>query len=173
LALTRHEGRTILVLPDPGGEPLDRVLERDREQPLDLARFLCIAINLATALGLADQRGLIHKDVKPENVLVDDDGRVWLAGFVRLLAKNAGERCQTAAGQEADLRRCLSEWRSHGRIDPFRLGTDDSSDRLLIPEKLYGREREIDSLVVAFDRVAHATGSFESVRPHVAFPNGR
>ena len=37
LALTRHEGRTILVLADPGGEPLDRVLERDGQQPLDRA----------------------------------------------------------------------------------------------------------------------------------------
>jgi serine/threonine protein kinase len=81
LALTRHEGRTILVLSDPGGEPLDRVLERSREQPLDLARLLRLAINLATALGHAHQRGLIHKDVKPENVLVDDAGHVWLAGF--------------------------------------------------------------------------------------------
>src|SRR5579863_9941501 len=81
LALTRHEGRTILVLADPGGEPLDRVLERDRHQPLDLARLLRLAINLATALGHAHQRGLIHKDVKPENVLVDDAGRVWLTGF--------------------------------------------------------------------------------------------
>src|SRR5580704_17682753 len=44
LALTRHEGRTILVLADPGGEPLDRILER--EQPFDLARFLRLAINL-------------------------------------------------------------------------------------------------------------------------------
>ena len=70
LALTRHEGRTILVLADPGGEPLDRVLEQDGEQPLDLARLLRLAINLATALGHAHQRGLIHKDVKPENVLV-------------------------------------------------------------------------------------------------------
>src|SRR5271170_7510304 len=75
LALTRHEGRTILVLADPGGEPLDRVLERDRlergkDQPLDPARFLRLAISLAAALGHAHQRGLIHKDIKPENVLV-------------------------------------------------------------------------------------------------------
>jgi serine/threonine protein kinase len=46
---------------------------------------------------------------------------------MRLLAKNAEERYQTAAGLEADLRRCLSEWQSHGRIDPFPLGTDDWS----------------------------------------------
>jgi PAS domain S-box-containing protein len=254
LALTRHEGRTILVLADPGGEPLDRVLERDRERPLDLARLLRLAINLATALGHAHQRGLMHKDIKPENVLVDDAGHVWLTGFglasrlprerqapaeiiagtlaymspeqtgrmnrsmdtrsdlyslgvtlyqmltgvlpfaaadplewvhchiarqpvapadrravpeplsaitMKLLAKNAEERYQTAAGLEADLRRCLSEWQSHGRIDPFPLGTDDSSDRLLIPEKLYGREREVDALLTAFDRVvAQGTAEF-------------
>src|SRR5271167_1774790 len=51
LALTRHEGRTILVLNDPGGEPLDRILERRQGHPLDLTRFLRIAIGLATALG--------------------------------------------------------------------------------------------------------------------------
>ena len=81
LALTRHEGRTILFLADPGGEPLDLVLEQGREQPLDLARFLRLAINLATALGHVHQRGLIHKDVKPEHVLVGDAGQVWLTGF--------------------------------------------------------------------------------------------
>ena len=248
LALTRHEGRTILVLADPGGEPLDRILERDREYPLDLAHLLGLAINLATALGHAHQRGLIHKDVKPENVLVDGAGHVCLTGFgiasrlprerqapappetiagtlaymspeqtgrmnrsidtrsdlyslgvtlyemltgvlpfaasdplewvhchiarqpvppahrrpvpqplsaitMRLLAKNAEERYQTASGLVADLRRCLSEWQSHGRVDPFPLGADDLSDRLLLPEKLYGREREVDTLLAAFDRV--------------------
>src|SRR5260370_40544996 len=72
---------------------------------------------------------------------------------MKLLAKNAEERYQTASGLEADLRRCLAEWESHGRIDPFPPGAHDSSDRLLIPEKLYGREREIDALLAAFDRV--------------------
>src|SRR5580658_4654255 len=81
LALTRHEGRTILVLADPSGEPLDRVLERDSELARDPARFLGLAINLAAALGHVHQRGLIHKDVNPGNILVDDAGRVWLTGF--------------------------------------------------------------------------------------------
>jgi serine/threonine protein kinase len=81
LALTRHEGRTILVLNDPGGEPLDRVLEQNQGQPLDLTRSLRIAISLATALGQVHRHGLVHKDVKPANVLVDDADKVWLTGF--------------------------------------------------------------------------------------------
>src|SRR6202163_4375021 len=51
LALTRHEGRMVLVLNDPGGEPLDRILKRRQGQPLNLTRVLRIAIGLAKALG--------------------------------------------------------------------------------------------------------------------------
>ncbi len=248
LALTRHEGRTILLLKDPGGQPLDLVLERDEGQPLDLTRFLRIAIGLTTALGQAHRSGLIHKDIKPANVLVDDAGKAWLTGFgiasqlpherqtheppetiagtlaymapeqtgrmnrsidarsdlyslgvtfyqmltgalpfsvadplewvhchiarqptppagraavpellsaitMKLLAKNAEDRYQTASGLEADLRHCLAEWQSHGRIDPFPLRAHDACDRLFIPEKLYGRESEIDALLTAFERV--------------------
>jgi PAS domain S-box-containing protein len=257
LALTRHEGRTILILKDPGGEPLDLILERDRGQPLDLMRFLRIAIGLATALGQVHQHGLIHKDIKPANILADDAGNVWLTGFgiasqlprerqapappeiiagtlpymapeqtgrmnrtidarsdlyslgvtlyqmltgalpfdaadplewvhchiahqptppgdraevpeplsaivMKLLAKNAEERYQTACGLEADLRQCLGDWQSRGCINTFLLGAHDGSDRLLIPEKLYGREREVETLLAAFDRVV-AQGTPELV----------
>src|SRR5207237_9955326 len=62
----------------------------------------------------------------------------------------------------ADLRRCLAEWQTHGCIEPFLLAEHDASDRLLIPEKLYGREREIDVLLAAFDRVV-AQGTPELV----------
>jgi len=252
LALTRHEGRTLLVLQDPGGEPLDLVLERGRGQPPELTRLLRIAIGLAAALAQVHRQRLLHKDIQPANVLVDDAGKVWLTGFgiasqvrrerqaplppeiiagtlaymapeqtgrmnrstdarsdlysvgvtlyeiftgalpfaandplgwvhchiarqptppgnraavpdplpailMKLLAKNPEERYQTASGLEADLRRCLEEWQSHGRIDPFPLGAHDCSDQLLIPEKLYGREREIDALLAAFDRVTQGT----------------
>src|SRR5438067_4779373 len=81
LALTVHEGRTLLVLRDPGGKPLDLVLEQNQGQPLDLTLFLRIAIGLAAALGQVHRHGLIHKDIKPGNVLVDDAGKVWLTGF--------------------------------------------------------------------------------------------
>jgi predicted ATPase/signal transduction histidine kinase len=241
----RHHGQPALLLENPGGELLERLCG----EPWRPRRFLCASIGLAFALGRAHRRGLIHKDVKPANALVDDSGRAWLMGFgissflsrewqapkpleviagtfaymapeqtgrmnrsidtrsdlyslgvtfyemlvgakpfvavnpmewvhchiarvppspharladipqqvsaivMKLLAKPAEERYQTAAGLEADLRRCLTEWEFSGRIDPFPLGEQDVSDRLLVPEKLYGRTREVDTLLEAFARV--------------------
>src|ERR1700739_2692268 len=75
--------------------------------------------------------------------------------IMRLLAKTAEERYQTATGLESDLRRCLAEWEAHRHIIEFALGQHDTPDRLLIPEKLYGREREVDALLAAFDRVVN------------------
>ena len=72
---------------------------------------------------------------------------------MKLLAKTAEERYQTAVGLERDLQRCLKEWETHGRIDEFPLGEHDTPDRLLIPERLYGRASEINTLLASFDRV--------------------
>jgi PAS domain S-box-containing protein len=246
LALSQHNGQTMLVLENPGGEPLDRLIQG----PMEMTQFLRFAVGLATALSRLHERGLIHKDVKPPNVLVNSaTGEVWLMGFgiasrlprerqwpeppefiagtlpymapeqtgrmnrsidsrsdlyalgvtlyemltgrlpftasdpmewvhchiarqpappgerlqnvpgcvsamiVKLLAKTAEERYQTAAGVESDLRRCLAEWEAQRRIGEFALGEHDTPDRLLVPEKLYGRAREIDILLASFDRV--------------------
>ena len=76
--LLRREGRLMLVLADPGGEPLERLLGR----PMEVTEFLRIAVPLAAAVGRLHARGLIHKDLKPANVLVDTaSGSVWLTGF--------------------------------------------------------------------------------------------
>ena len=72
---------------------------------------------------------------------------------MKLLAKRSEDRYQTAAGLESDLRRCQTEWDARRRIDDFPLGEHDVSDRLRIPEKLYGREREVETLLASFDRV--------------------
>jgi serine/threonine protein kinase len=71
---------------------------------------------------------------------------------MKLLAKTAEERYQTAASVERDLRRCLAEW-ARGCLADFPLGEEDAPDRLLIPEKLYGREREVETLLASFDRI--------------------
>ncbi|MHC4042900.1 AAA family ATPase [Bradyrhizobium sp. 23AC] len=249
LAITRHEGRTTLLLKDPGGQPLDLILKRDQGKPLDLTCFLSTAIGLARTLGQVHQQGLIHKDIKPANVLVDNACNAWLTGFgiasqlprerqspeapeliagtlaymapeqtgrmnrsmdsrsdlyslgvtfyemltgnlpftasdpmewvhchiaqqpaapserlgavpasvsaitMKLLSKTAEERYQTAAGVESDLRRCMTQWQSRRRIDDFTPGARDVPDRLMVPEKLYGRDREVDCLLTAFDRI--------------------
>jgi PAS domain S-box-containing protein len=73
--------------------------------------------------------------------------------IMKLLAKTAEDRYQTPAGLQADLRRCLRELDDRGKIEPFKLGSEDLSGELLIQEKLYGRETEIETLLSAFDRV--------------------
>jgi PAS domain S-box-containing protein len=259
LALVREYGRTMLLLEDPGGGPLARLLGR----PMEMVTFLRFATGLSAALRHVHEHGLIHKDIKPANVLVDfATGQVWLTGFgiaarlprerqspgppelvagtlaymapeqtgrmnrsidsrsdlyslgvtlyemltgalpfmasdpmewvhchiarqpvppierlkdvpvtvsaivSKLLAKTAEERYQTAAGLERDLRRCLAAWEAQHRIDAFPLGQYDKPDRLLIPEKLYGREREIETLLAAFDRVVN------SGRPELVLVSG-
>ena len=78
MSLTHDNDRMTLMLEDPGGTLLDRLLGR----PLDVSPFLRIAIPLAGALRRMHERGLIHKDIKPGNILVDAaSGGVWLMGF--------------------------------------------------------------------------------------------
>src|SRR5260370_578300 len=82
--------------------------------------------------------------------------------ILKLLSKTAEDRYQTAAGLVADLRTCLIEWESHKGMGSFSLGEHDISDRLHMPEKLYGRDREIKTLLDAFDQVV-TTGKPELV----------
>jgi serine/threonine protein kinase len=78
LDLVREGGRTVLVLEDTGGAPLDRLLGA----PIEVVRFLRLAIAIATALGKFHARGLVHKDIKPTNILVNSaTGDVRITGF--------------------------------------------------------------------------------------------
>lgn len=246
LALMREADRTVLVLDGLDGEPLDRLLG----EPMEVGRFLRLAISVTAALGKLHQRGLIHKDIKPANIVMDcADGHVRFTGFgiasrlsrqrqapeppetiagtlaymapeqtgrmnrsidarsdlyalgvtlyqmltgvlplmaadpmewvhchiarkpvppgewlesipapvsaiiMKLLAKTPEDRYQTAGGVERDLRRCLAEWEARQRIDEFPLGLQDTPNQLLIPEKLYGRDDEIATLLSCFDRI--------------------
>jgi PAS domain S-box-containing protein len=247
LQLLREHGHVMLVLEDPGGRPLEELLGA----PIAIGRFLPLAISISSVLAKVHRQGLVHKDINPANILVDElTGDVRLSGFgmasrllrerqspnppeiiagtlaymapeqtgrmnrsidsrsdlyalgvtfyrmltgslpfsaadaiewihchvaqaptppserlqtipepvssivVKLLAKNAEERYQTANGVESDLRHCLMEWQARGRIDDFQLGKQDTPDRLVIPEKLYGRAKEVSALIASFDRIA-------------------
>ncbi|MES0198591.1 AAA family ATPase [Mesorhizobium sp. M0011] len=248
LAITRQKGRQMLVLEDCGGEPLNVILAREQHQ-MNLTQSFQIAIDLARAVGQAHKSDLIHKDIKPANVFVDNEGHVRLTGFgiasrlrrerqmpgppeviagtfaymapeqtgrmnrsldsrsdlyslgvtlyelftgelpftaadpmewihchiariplppsqrmkglplclddliLKLLAKDPEERYRTAAGVEADLVKCLEAWACNGSTPVFELGENDVSDRLLLPERLYGRDAEVGVLLAASDRV--------------------
>ncbi|WP_321931985.1 trifunctional serine/threonine-protein kinase/ATP-binding protein/sensor histidine kinase [Paraburkholderia guartelaensis] len=244
--LVQEQGQTSLFVEFSGGIPLDRLIR----QPMEIDRFLRLALAMASTLGRLHGGGLIHKDIKPSNVIVDSETeRVWLTGFgiasrlprerqsldppefiagtfaymapeqtgrvnrsidsrsdlyslgvtfyemltgglpftasepmewvhchiarqptnpserlasiplaisaitMKLLAKTVEERYQTAAGVESDLRHCFTEWNATGRIHDFAPGEHDTPDRLMIPEKLYGRSSEVDTLLAAFDRI--------------------
>ena len=78
LVISERNAQVALVLEDPGGDTLDGFLSGSME----MTQFLGVAVGLATALGGLHKRGLIHKDVKPANVLVNSaTGQVRLMGF--------------------------------------------------------------------------------------------
>jgi PAS domain S-box-containing protein len=253
LALEHLDGHTCLLLTDGGGMPLSNSLG----VALDAGSFLAVAVNATAALRKAHARGVIHKDLRPANVLVDGSGKVWLTGFcmagpaapvgetsggpqggqsfpyiapeqtgrvkravdarsdlysmgvvfyemitaelpfvavdaaewvhahvarrpipphqrnesvppvlerivLKLLAKRPEDRYQSAAGLETDLRRCLDNWRSTGRLDEFEVASGDAADHLRMPEGLYGRSRQVGAIRAAFDRV-RSQGSTEVV----------
>ncbi|HEY9662017.1 MAG TPA: AAA family ATPase, partial [Allocoleopsis sp.] len=73
---------------------------------------------------------------------------------LKLMAKNAEDRYQSAWGIKADLENCADQLETSSQINPFQLGLQDVSDQFQIPQKLYGREKEISELLEAFERVA-------------------
>jgi predicted ATPase/tRNA A-37 threonylcarbamoyl transferase component Bud32 len=236
----------VLILEACACPPLNELLT----QPLEIESFLTLAVGIATTLCKVHQHGLIHKALRPENILAQVTGEVKLTGFgvatklrrehpstipqelninalaylapeqtgwmnrfvdkrsdlyalgvvfyqmltgrlpftasdpmawvhchtaleptppqeyqniipallselvMKLLAKTAEARYQTTEGLKADLERCQNEKRIHRSIKSFELGRSDIPNNLMIPEKLYGRDREVTILLDAVDRVA-------------------
>lgn len=99
---------------------------------------------------LAKRPPLVHQ-------LCPDIPEVVSEMVAKLMAKNAEDRYQSAVGLRYDLQICLEQWQATGRIEPFAIATHDHSDRFLIPEKLYGRQTEVQDLLDAFARVSRGT----------------
>ncbi|XZN90462.1 MAG: ATP-binding protein [Microcoleus sp.] len=82
---------------------------------------------------------------------------------MKLMAKTAEERYQSARGIKADLETCLTQLKTNGEISQFTLASRDISDKFQIPQKLYGREQEVETLLAAFERVAGSQANSNSL----------
>ncbi|MEZ2240857.1 AAA family ATPase [Microcoleus sp.] len=251
LELERYRNSFALIMEDFGGQSLNYILG---ELKNDIISFIKIAIQLAVTLGQLHEQQIIHKDIKPKNIIINPaTGMVKITDFsissrlgrenqiinnpnclegtlayispeqtgrmnrsidyrtdfyslgatfyemltgslpftatdpmelvhchlakqpvapihlnpeipkaisditLKLLAKNAEERYQTAEGIKADLETCLTQLQKSGTISHFIIGAKDLSNQLLIPQKLYGREEEVAVLMEAFERTSLGT----------------
>ncbi|XGV88162.1 MAG: trifunctional serine/threonine-protein kinase/ATP-binding protein/sensor histidine kinase [Limnothrix sp. BL-A-16] len=96
----------------------------------------------------------IAKTAQPVDQVNMSVPKIIGAIVAKLMAKNAEDRYQSALGLQHDLQQCLSQWEATDTITEFELGQRDLSDRFLIPEKLYGRETEVQILLSSFERVS-------------------
>jgi len=100
----------------------------------------------------------IAKCAVPPDQINPDIPKVISDIIMKLLVKNAEERYQSATGVLADLRHCLKSVNETYSIDFFKAGEMDYANTLKIPQKLYGREQEIESLLESFNRISRGKG---------------
>src|SRR5919202_130112 len=96
----------------------------------------------------------IAKQPVPPHQLNPEIPKVVSDIVMKLMAKTAEERYQSAWGLKADLEKCLTQLQANGNVTAFPLASSDISDKFQIPQKLYGREAEVETLLAAFERVA-------------------
>jgi PAS domain S-box-containing protein len=107
---------------------------------------------------VTDPLDLVHSHLAKSPIsvqAVNPDVPLVLSEIVmKLMAKNAEDRYQSALGLKYDLELCWQQLQETGEILNFEIAQRDLCDRFLIPDKLYGREQEVQALLKAFDRVA-------------------
>ncbi|WP_392477167.1 AAA family ATPase [Nostoc sp. C110] len=106
-----------------------------------------------------DPMELLHCHIAkvPEKIKSEEIPQVISDIVIKLMMKNAEDRYQSALGLKFDLEKCLHQLKATGRIDNFEIAQSDVCDRFIIPDKLYGREAEIATLLEAFERVSKGT----------------
>ncbi|HIK08582.1 MAG TPA: AAA family ATPase [Trichormus sp. M33_DOE_039] len=113
---------------------------------------------------VTDPMELVHCHIArqpvPVNQLVPEIPPIISAIIMKLLSKTAEERYQNAFGIKADLEKCLNQLEQDGYISNFDIAQYDQSSQLQIPEKLYGREAEVEILMTAFARINQGNKEF-------------
>jgi len=94
--------------------------------------------------------------------------KILSAIISKLMAKNAEDRYQSSARLSADLKACLDQLVSKEHIDDFEIGQNDISNRFQIPQKLYGREKEIETLILE-RRGYFISGKFDQFQKDVPY----
>ncbi|AFY36417.1 ATP-binding sensor histidine kinase [Calothrix sp. PCC 7507] len=103
-----------------------------------------------------DPMELVHSHLvkQPEQVTSAEIPQVISDIVMKLMAKNAEDRYQSALGLKFDLEKCLHQLQESGTVQGFEIAQMDVCDRFIIPDKLYGRETEVQTLLDAFERVS-------------------
>ncbi len=128
-----EEGSAYLVMELVPGEALSTILERERVLPAD--QVLDFVAQTASALHAAHQAGLVHRDIKPGNLLITPDGRVKITDFG--IARIADQVPLTATGQVMGTVQYLSPEQASGH--PASPSTDVYSLGIVAYEALAGR----------------------------------
>ncbi|AFZ03707.1 ATP-binding sensor histidine kinase [Calothrix sp. PCC 6303] len=126
--------------------------------------FYCLGVTFYELLtgtlpfSSSDPMELVHSHIAKQPTFLEDRGKdipqVLVDIVMKLMAKNAENRYQNILGLKFDLENCCYQLQETGNIQYFEIAKRDICDRFIIPEKLYGREWEIEQLLKAFNRVA-------------------
>ena len=128
-----EEGSAFLVMELVPGEPLSAILDRDRTLSAD--KVLDIVAQTSAALHAAHQAGLVHRDIKPGNLLITPEGRVKITDFG--IARIADQVPLTATGQVMGTVQYLSPEQASGQ--QAAPSTDIYSLGIVAYEALAGR----------------------------------